>query len=112
MQRIINGVLYDTVKSDFICAFNGNITSKKQRSPNCWNYYIAKNGIIFQTHYNDIKLSSEYDPTSSEFMVQEKEIKRRMKPSLYKKYFGLIIPGEENKPKKSEKPFKRLDTIK
>ncbi len=101
MRRIIDGILYDTSKSDFVCGFNGNFSPSKQRSSYCWNYYIAKNGVIFETYKNEIKLSDE---------KHVDEIKRRMKPSTYKKYFELVIPGKKVKVE-PEQSFTRLEKV-
>ncbi len=103
MYRIIDGVLYDTAKSDFICGFNGRFSPSKKNPNYCWNYYIAKNGVIFYVNKNEITLCLEQDGFG-----KTEEVKRRMKPSIYKKYFELIIPGEKVK---SVKQPKRLDTI-
>jgi len=110
MQRIIDGVLYDTQKSDFIGSKTYNTYSKKkQRSPLYTNFYIAKNGVIFETKNGDIGMSNTEDIT---------QLKRIMEPKIYAKYFPLIIPGEgeypEEKPKKgikTEKVKTRLDNI-
>lgn len=105
MRRIIDGVLYDTTKSDFVCGFNGNFSPTKQKSSYCWNYYIAKNGVIFETYKHEIKLCSEDVATD-----KVEEIKRRMKPSIYKKYFELVVPGEKIKIE-PEKSFTRLEKV-
>ncbi len=101
MRRIIDGILYDTSKSDFVCGFNGNFSPSKQRSSYCCNYYIAKNGVIFETYKNEIQLSDE---------KHVDEIKRRMKPSTYKKYFELVIPGKKVKVE-PEQSFTRLEKV-
>ena len=107
MKRIINNVLYDTQKSDFICSdssYSDGFSPVKKRATYIHNYYIAGNGVIFCTYNGDI-----------EFVNQEKteEIKRRMKPKIYKKYFTLVIPGENiKKVKFNKKKFKnRLDSV-
>jgi hypothetical protein len=105
MTRIINGVLYDTMKSDFICGYNGNYSPKKQRRGFCTNFYIAKNGVIFETHDNDIQLTDEKHVA---------DLKKRMKPALYAKYWPLVIPGESqamNKKEKKRTVTKKLEEI-
>jgi hypothetical protein len=105
MQRIIDGVLYDTQKSDFIGSkVAGNFTKKKQRSTLYRNYYIAKNGNFFLTRQNDIEMPEDDDIL---------ELKRRMDPKIYAKYFPLVIPGDNEKitKKKVDKPKTRLETI-
>jgi len=110
MHRIIDGVLYDTQKSEFVGSrVAGEFSKQKQRSPLYRNFYIAKNGVIFQTRDGDIETPEEADVL---------EIKRRMDPKIYAKYFPLVIPGEglylepkAKKGKKAEKTKTRLDTI-
>ena len=97
MTRIINGVLYDTAKSDFICGYNGNYSPKKQRRSFCTNFYVAKNGIIFETSNNDIQLTDEKHVA---------DLKKRMKPALYAKHWPLIIPGDKKAAKEKAAPRK------
>ena len=110
MQRIIDGILYDTTKSDFICGFTPyrGYSPSKQKSSHGYNYYITKNGIIFFTYRNDLFVTSEEAESGVPVTPSVIEVKRRMKPSIYKKYFDLVVPGEKVK---QIKQTKRLDTI-
>lgn len=105
MMRIIDGVLYDTAKSEFICSFWGeNVYGKKSRSRWMINYYIAKNGTIFYTDKGEIKIS---DKSSKSHKIALS----RIKPTIYAKYFPLEIPGNSKKIENQEN-ISRLERVK
>jgi len=108
IYKIINGVLFDTSIAKYshtISLANGICDKVRKGSWDAFDVYVYKDGTIFLVNpRNNIVLPNVGDI---------KAIKETMSPEVYKKYYPLIIPGEDKMIKEiiKDEPKNRLSKV-